>query len=221
MKNSGTYSRKIREFYRSSKIKGQEPEKVTYDEPVDALVYAVISEDITQGQAHSTMHRLKEHFVDSNDLRVSRTDEIADVIGGDAQAAMNTASAIVRVLTAVFIKYNVVSLNALKKMGKRPAKQFLEKMDGITRFAVDYCMLTSLQGHAIPLTKKMVEYLKNNKMVYPSSDEQEIEGFLARQISAESAYEFYALLRLQSESGKTETKGKKKASRKTKDKTES
>ena len=219
MKNSGQYSKKIREFYRSPGLKNQKPEKVIYDEPVESLVYAIISENVTQGQSNTIIHRLKEHFTDLNDLRVSRMDEIADVIGGDVQAATNTASAIVKVLASVFGRYNMVSLNALKKMGKRPARQFLEKMEGVSRFAVDYCMLTALNGHAIPLTRKMVEYLKNNRMVYPDSDEQEIEGFLARQISAENAYEFYALLRSQSESGKSEAKGKKKAVNKTKNKT--
>jgi hypothetical protein len=71
-------------------------------------------------------------------------------------------------------------------------------------------MLTSLQGHAIPLTKKMIEYLKTNKMVHPEADEQDIEGFLARQVSAENAYEFYVLLRRESELHKVEAKAKGK-----------
>ncbi len=74
-------------------------------------------------------------------------------------------------------------------------------------------MLTSLQGHAIPLTKKMIEYLRSNELVHPDADEQQIEGFLAKQISAENAYEFYALLRRQSESRKAR---RKKTTRKTK-----
>lgn len=93
-------------------------------------------------------------------------------------------------------------------MSKRPARVFIEKIEGVNRFAVDFCMLTSLHGHAIPLTKKMIEYLKSSELVHEAADEQEIEGFLARQISAENAYEFYSLLRRQSE--EHETKGKKK-----------
>jgi hypothetical protein len=103
----------------------------------------------------------------------------------------------------------MVSLKALYKMSKRPAKGFLEKIDGTNRFVVDYCMLTSLHGHAIPLTKKMIEYLRSNELVHEGADEREIEGFLARQVSAENAYEFYSLLRRQSEARKA---GKKKKS---------
>jgi hypothetical protein len=67
-------------------------------------------------------------------------------------------------------------------------------------------MLTALQSHAIPLTKGMIEYLRNNQLVDPESDEQQIEGFLAKQISAENAYEFYVLLRRRSESKKKKKK---------------
>jgi nucleoside phosphorylase len=77
-------------------------------------------------------------------------------------------------------------------------------------------MLTSLQGHAIPLTETMIEYLRSNKLVQHNADYEEIEGFLAKQTPAEDAYEFYALLRRQSESSKKAES--KKAARRTKQK---
>ena len=111
-----------------------------------------------------------------------------------------------------------MSLEALKKTGKRPARQILEKMDGTSRFIVDYCMLTSLQGHAIPLTKGMIEYLRNKELVYPDADEQQIGGFLAKQISAKKGYEFYSLLRRESEAHKSRKKKTTKSKKKTKKK---
>ena len=83
-----------------------------------------------------------------------------EVLGGDTPAARAAASAIIKVLNGIFNEYHKVSLEALRKLGKRPARQALEKIEGMSRFAVDYCMLTSLHGHAIPLTEKMTEYLK-------------------------------------------------------------
>lgn len=167
---------------------------------VDALVYAIISENISETAAQSAMSRLSDCFVDLNDLRVSRTEEILEMLGEDTPVTRNTASLLTRALTAIFNKYHTVGLEALKKIGKRPAKLVLEKIDGTTSFVVNYCMLTSLAGHAIPLTKNMIEYLKNQQMVHAEADEPQIEGFLARQISAKNAYEFYVLLRRQSES---------------------
>jgi endonuclease III len=212
MKNGKEYSKKVQKLYHSLKHKYPVVQKAIYDEPVDALVYAVISAELSESAAQSAIKRLADYFVDWNDLRISRTEEIVEALGPEVSAARDIALALTTALRAVFSKYNMVSLKALIKMSKRPAKGVLEKINGTNRFVVDYCMLTSLHGHAIPLTKKMTEYLRRNELVHAGADEQEIEGFLARQISAENAYEFYYLLRCESDA--CQAKGKKKASRK-------
>jgi endonuclease III len=199
MKNSKDYSQKVHKLYRSLKRKHSRIQKAVYDEPVDALVYAIISENMSDADAQSAIKRFGDYLVDLNGLRVSRTEEIVELLGADIPATRDIASALTRALKAVFDKYNVVSLKVLQKMGKRLAKHILEKIDGTSRFVVNYCMLTSLQGHAVPLTKRMIDYLRNSQLVDPDADEQQIEGFLTRQISAENAYEFYVLLRHQSE----------------------
>jgi len=214
MKNSKEYSKKVHELYRSLKRKYPKVQRAIYNEPVEALVYAIISENMSETAAQSAIKRFGDYFVSLNDLRVSRTEEVIEVLGADTPVTRDIASTLTRVLRAVFERYNTVSLEALRKISKRPARQTLEKMDGTSYFAVNYCMLTSLQGHAIPLTKKMIEYLRSDQLVHPDADEQQIEGFLARQISAKNAYEFYALLRRQSESRKS--KKKRKTTRKTK-----
>jgi len=216
MKNSKQYSQEVRRLYRSLKRKYPKTQSVAYDDPVDALVYAIVSEKMSRTAAQAAIKRFADYFIDSNDLRVSRAEEIVEVLGADTAVTRDTASVLTRALGAVFDKYNTVSLKTLKKSGKKPARQVLEKMNGVSGFVVDYCMLTSLHGHAIPLTRKMIDYLRSNELVHPDADEQQIEGFLARQISAENAYEFYALLRRQSEARKAGRK--KKTTRKTKTK---
>lgn len=213
MKDSKEYSKKVRKLYRSLKREYKKPVKTVYDEPLEALVYAIISEDTTESVANTTMKKIVDNFVDFNDLRVSRTEEIIEALGKDTHVTRQTASTLTNVLAIVFDKYNMVSLNALEKIGKRPARQTLEKIEEISSFAVDYCMLTSLQGHAIPLTKNMITYLMENGLVHPEADNQQIAGFLARQISSENAYEFYSLLRRCSEKRRTRAKAavKKKA----------
>ncbi|MHC4395029.1 MAG: hypothetical protein ACYS1A_05185 [Planctomycetota bacterium] len=207
MKDSKEYSQKIQKLYRFLKRKYQKPQKLIYDEPLDALVYSVISENMSVRAARAAMKRISDNFIGLNDLRVSLSAEIIEVLGTDTAVTRNTASSLTKSLAAVFNQYNTISLAELKKMGKRPARQALERIEGASAFVVDYCMLTSLQGHAIPLTKSMIKYLRNNEIVHPAADKLEIEGFLTRQISAKNAYEFYALLRRESESPRA---GKKK-----------
>ena len=225
MKNSKDYSKKIQKLYRTLTRKYPKVQKVSHDKVIDAVVYAVISAEMSEKSTDSVVRKFTDYFVDWNDLRVSRTEEIIEVIGKDSSIAADVASRLTTVLNNIFNVFHQVSLEVLKKMGKRPARQALEKIEGISRFAVDYCMLTSLGGHAIPLTDNMIQYLKNNELVNPDADEQQVGGFLAKQISAKNGYDFYALLRQESESSKikkktkTRTTGKKTTKAKTKTKT--
>lgn len=217
MKESREYSKKVQKLYRTLRRQPARHTGVEFDEPVDALVYAVVSENMTEAQTQSAIRKLKDYFIDWNDLRVAAVDEIAEVLGQEPAAARNTATALVNSLRAVFEKYNMLSLQALKKLGKRPAKQVLEKLKGATPFVVDYCMLTALQGHAIPLTPKMIEYLKTSGLAHAEASYEEIEGFLARQIPMKSAYGFYSLLRRESESPKAQKAQKTKPAKKRKE----
>jgi len=214
MKDSSQYSKKIQKLYRTLKRHPARQAEVKYDEPVDALVYAVVSENLTDQQAQSAIKKLKDYFVDSNDLRVASVEEIAEVLGKDLPPARNTATTLVALLRAVFEKYNMLTLQPLNKLGKRPAKQVLEKLTQITPFVVDFCMLTALEGHSIPLTPRMMEYLKASGLVHAEASYEETEGFLARLIPTKNAYEFFSLLRRESESQKTQ-KRKTKPARKT------
>ena len=213
MKNSKEYSKNIQNLYRTLKHKHSKIQEVNYEVVTDAIVYSIISENMSEKAAESAIKRFTEYFVDLNDLRVSRVEEIVEVLGENTPATREIASRIIRVLQAIFNDYHKVSLEPLKKLGKRPARQVLEKIDGTSNFIVDYCMLTSLRGHAIPLTNKMIKYLKANDLVDNDADEQQITGFLAKQISAKNGYEFYVLLRHESERQKSTAKIKTRTSR--------
>jgi endonuclease III len=210
MKNSKEYSKKIQTLYHALSHKHPKGQPAGHDDVVDSIIYAILSVELSEKDAESAMARFADHFVDWNDLRVSRVEEIVEALGKDTPAIKDIALILVKVLRAIYDNYHKINLEALKKIGKRPARQALEKIDGLSRFAVDYCMLVSLRGHAIPLTHKMLEYLRNNDLVDPEADEQQIEGFLVKQIPAKNGYDFYALLRHESEKSKSTQKKKTK-----------
>lgn len=210
MKDSKEYSKKIQKLYRSLKQKPGKHAPVEFEEPVDALVFAIVSENLTESQAHSAIKKLKDYFVDWNDSRVASVEEIIEVLGPDITPARSIAATLVSTLNAVFDKHNMLGLQSLRKLGKRPAKILLEKLSGVTPFVVDYCMLTSMQGHAIPLTPKMIEFLKAEQYIHAEATYEEIEGFLCRLISIKNAYEFYSLLRHECESPRKQSKKTKK-----------
>ena len=219
MKNSKNYSRKIQKLHSSLNRKYPKVQKVIHDEPTDAIIYGIICSRLDEKTTEAAIKRFSDYFIDLNDLRVSRIEEIVEMLGEDTPVTREVALTITTVLRAIFNEYHKVSLEGLKKTGKRPARHALEKMEGINRFIVDYCMLTSLQGHAIPITEGMIAYLKSKELVYPDASEQEIGGFLAKQISAKKGYEFYALLRRESEAHSSKKKKKTKTASAKKKKT--
>jgi len=200
MKNSTHYAKEVAKLYRSLKKKHGKVTRSTFDDPAEALVYAIISEHERSAAAKAIRKRMAAHFVDLNDLRVARSEEICDVLGSDSPQAKRTAAAVTDVLNAIFRRRDRVSLLDLQQMGKRQARKELERFKVAGKFAMDYCFLVSLDGHTVPLTPRMTAYLKADGLVDPAASEEDIAGFLERHISAANAYEFYALLRRQSES---------------------
>ena len=185
-----------------------------YGDPIEAVVYALLSESMLEEAAGRLYRRTVKHFVDFNDLRVSRREEILDVFRDSSAEFEKSAASITRTLNAIFEKTNRISLEGLTQEGKRQAHKELSEMEGITPFAVSYCFLTAMGGHAIPLNAKMLDYLRANELVHPNATDAEIAGFLERQISAADAYDFYLFLRHEAEQNQPVSKIKKTATKK-------
>jgi endonuclease III len=209
MKNSKEHSQELQKLYRGLKRAHPKFDKTTYDDPIDALIYGIVSEHLTESASQRVMKEFRHTFVDWNDLRVARPEEIVEILQEDTVVSRTAALALTAALRAVFDEYHALTLQTLKKIGKRPAKQVLDKLEGVSPYVVNYCMLTSLQGHAIPLTEQMTAYLKRNGVVDPDADMQDIEGFLTRQVAAKNAQEFYIALRRESEAPKLAKKTRK------------
>ncbi|MBL7106427.1 MAG: hypothetical protein ISS77_02305 [Phycisphaerae bacterium] len=212
MKNSKEYSLKIKNLYKSLKKKSPKIQPVKFDDPLEAIIFGLIAENTTQKNAEDAYKRLNTDFVDINDLRVSSLTEIMEMLGSQDQLAKDSAQRIKTVLKDIFERHNELTLEGLKKIGKKPAKKTVDKTQGVSQFASNYCFLTALGGHSIPLTEKMVKFLKENELVHPDADNSDMSGFLERQISAKDNYEFYILLRKEAEIVKAVKKTEKKKS---------
>jgi len=206
MKNSKEHAQRLQRLYRELRRAHPQVEKTFYEDPVEALICGIISERMNESAAQRAFREITRAFVDWNDLRVSRAEEVAEALGRHAVGGRATALALTAALRGIFDEHHKVSLQNLKKLGKRPARQDLEKIEGVSRFAVNFCLLTSLDAHAIPLTEQMTDYLKRNGIIEANADQDDLEGFLTRCVAAKDAYDFYALLRRESESPKLSKK---------------
>jgi len=213
MKNSKEYAQRLHRLYRELKRVHPAVERTCYEDPVEALICGIISERMTETAAHRAFREIAKAFVDWNDLRVSRVEEVAEALGRNTNSGRATALALTAALRWIFDQHHRISLAPLKNLGKRPARQDLEKIEGVSRFVVNYCLLTSLEAHAIPVTEQMIDYLRRKGLVDAGADEEDVEGFLTRCVPAKDAYPFYVLLRRESESPKLKKNKTKSRSR--------
>jgi endonuclease III len=200
MKNSKEYGAKIDKFIRLLRS-GQKVGSADFADPLDALIYGLISEFTMERQAKKIFKSLQSHFIDYNDLRVSRSEEIQEILEETNQPGEQVAVNLARMLSAVFDKYDELSLKTIDEQGKRQAKKELEELNGTTHFAVNFCFLAALQGHAIPLTETMIGFLKSQDLIHPEATLEEIEAFFERHLPASRDWEFYELLRQAAETG--------------------
>lgn len=213
MKTNKEYGVKIDKFFRSVKS-GQKIKPAEFADPIDALIYGLISESTTERQAKRVLKNIQSHFVDYNDLRVSRTEEVQEILEDFTSRGEQIAMNLTKMLSSVFDKYDGMSLKTIDAQGKRQAKKELDELPGATHFAVNFCFLAALEGHAIPLTEPMLQFLKDHEMVDAQLTLDEIETFLERHISASHGWEFYELLRQAAESGSKKSATAKDAAKK-------
>ncbi len=194
MKNA-IFSQKLKKLFNALKKGAEKPKKPDYQDAVEAIIFAALCQNSTESAAKAAMKKIQSHFVDNNDLRVARIDEIIEAAGGDIAEISKTATTIISLLNAMFQKYDSLAPEDFNGTGKKNMREILEKFNGMTPFICDYVMLTALNAHCVPLTDKMIEYLKTYELVDPQWDNAQIISFVEKQIPACDAYAFYALIR--------------------------
>jgi endonuclease III len=199
MKNTNQYIQKLKKIFSILKKGDEKPKKPVYHDPIEAIVFAVLCEKSTESCAKAALKKIQSHFVDFNDLRVARAEEIAEVISPDIEEPEKCAAKLTLLLNAIFQKYDCLVTEDLTSTGKRGTKEILEKFNGMTNFISSYIMLIVCNAHAVPLTEKMIQYLKAYNVIDPKLENEQIVAFVEKQISAANAYTFYTLVRHDSE----------------------
>ncbi len=195
MKNGTLYAKRVRKVFSQLKSAHGTPEAPEPSDPVEQLVIGLLGLEVPESRAHRAAKALCEVMVDINEVRVSTAAELAPIIAPYVPDSMDRADAIRLALNAVFKKESAVSLETLKKSGRREARHYLESLDGVDRYAAASVILWSLGGHAIPVDQKMYQAYRKHDLVDPGATIDEVQAFLERNISAADAKIFCLLMR--------------------------
>lgn len=157
------------------------------------LLFSLCLENSSYEGAEKVIAELEKGFFDWNEVRVSTVSELAELMTPLRDPKAQAAN-LKRALQSVFEATYSFDLEAMKKKNLGQAIKELEKMAGITPFAIGYITQTSLGGHAIPLDRGALDAL----VVLGIASEKEAESGavpgVERAIPKNKGVEFGSLL---------------------------
>jgi len=160
---------------------------------IEQLLFAGCLEDAHFEEAEGAFAALTHTFFDWNEVRVTSISELSEVMAclPDPRAAANRVK---RVLHSIFAATFNFDLENLRKKSLGAATEWLEKLDGTTRFSVAYVVQTALGGHAIPLDSGSLEVLRILNLISGEDASKGTAPGLERAISKSKGILFFTLL---------------------------
>jgi endonuclease III len=195
MKRGTFYAGRLAKAYASHRAKVAAP---AIPEPIDllrALALGIVGPACKEENAEQAIDQLLAKMVDWNEVRVSSPSEINKAFDGTVPDGVARSARLVAALQGIFDLENRISLDHLKAMGRREAKQYLENLNGVDEYAVASVLLWGLGGHAIPVNDRLLEALRREDLIHPSANRGEVQAFLERHISAAETKEFCLVMR--------------------------
>jgi len=194
MKNATKYAETLRSLFRSL-LKGGKPPVPARMEPLLALVRGAMSYDVCDARADEAMRCIEREFVNLNELRVATELEVHELLGVKYPAIEDRVEMITGCLNAIFEREHTLSLDRLKTVSKKDARQFLQELPGIHPFVEAYVALFAFEGLAIPVDDETLAYLRTEGVFDEKTTLEEAQRFLEHTIKAEEYYDFFACIR--------------------------
>lgn len=194
MKNATKHAEELKSLLKRL-TKEQKPEARQAQDPLQALVRAAMSFDVPDARAEEAMKHIEREFVDLNELRVATDLEIQELLGTRYPGIERRVAMITQSLNDIFEREHTMSLDRLKTVSKRDARQFLRELPDIHPFVEAYVMLFAFDGHAFPMDEETLDYLREQGIVEDGATLDEAQRFVEHQLKAEECYDLFAGLR--------------------------
>ncbi|XZE17752.1 hypothetical protein SH449x_003027 [Pirellulaceae bacterium SH449] len=160
---------------------------------LEHMLYACCLEDSRSEQADEAFAKLQQSYFDWNEVRVTTTIELSDILSALPNAA-TAGHRIKRCLQSMFETRYQFDLEDLKKANLGKATEELQAWQGMTQFVLNYTSQHALGGHAIPVDSSTVDVLWAAGILSDSEAEKKSVTGLERAIPKNKGEEFGSLL---------------------------
>lgn len=215
MKQGTLYAGRLKKAYAKIHQQTPAPETPAATEPLHQLAIAAFAVSCGEGHAAKIVDSLLSNMAGWNEVRVSRPAEINKAIGNAGASTLEPCQRLLSMLESVYERENALSLDRLKQMGRREARQYLESLGGVDEYGVASVALWSLGGHGIPVNDGLLKELRAARLAHPDATRGEVQAFLERHISAADAQVFSIVMASYKASKGATPKKAKKATTKT------
>lgn len=160
---------------------------------LEHLLYACCLEDARSEQADEAFAKLQQSYFDWNEVRVTTTIELSDVLS----SLPNPAAAghrIKRCLQSLFETRYQFDLEDMKKANLGKATEEMQAWQGMTPFVLNYTSQHALGGHAIPIDSSAVDALWAAGILTDAEAEKKSVSGAERAVPKNKGEEFASLL---------------------------
>ena len=200
MKEGTYYAAQLKKLYAKLCQSAPPPSIPEPDDPLSRLVISILSVGCSDVEAEQAVNQALTVMVDLNEIRVSNAHELDKAMGSVIPHGVRRCQCLIDALQGIFKRENRLSLERLKGLARREARHYLEQLEGVDEHAAAAVTLWSLGGHAIPVNDMLLQALRDEEVVNPSSDRAEVQAFLERHVSAADAKAFCIIMRSFAES---------------------
>jgi endonuclease III len=190
MKDGTRYADRLKKAYSKGKQGVSDADIPGLVDPIRSLAAGILGTDNGPERAERQLNKAMGSVVDWNEIRVSNAQEVSELIGDSSADSLRRCQNLIDALQAIYDRENKVSLDRVKSLGRREARQFLESLKGVDEYAVACVVLWSFGGHAIPVWNNILGSLRDAELVHPEATRSEIQAFLERHVSAADAKVF-------------------------------
>jgi len=186
VKNTNACARKFASLLKRvmKNAPAQEPAFPDADDPVAVLIQSfLLWESETEG-ALACYERLRDGFVDYNDLRVSLPYEIVRITGQTDPRALDRSQRLRAVLNDIYRREHAVNLDRLRECGKRDVRKYLDDLEGMVLFVAARTALLAFDSHAVPVDDQLRAQLIEEEAAEEGVDLAELAQWLSRQVKA-------------------------------------
>jgi endonuclease III len=194
MKNATKHADELKSLLKKL-IKDDKPAPKESADPLHALVRGAMSYDVPDNRADDAMKAIDREFVDLNELRVATDLEIHEMLGTRYPQIEKRVAMITTALNNIFEREHTLSLDRLKTLPKKDARQFLRELPEIHPFVESYVMLFAFDGPCVPTDNETVTVLTEHGVLEADTPLEEAQKFIEHNVKADDCYDAYVCLR--------------------------